>query len=261
MAVAERPYAAPMAVTDRWIPLTACFNFRDLGGLETVDGRRVRSGVLYRADALHRLTPDDLDVLRRLGLRTVIDLRTQGELDRHGRIALADLDEVVHHHLSMVDQIWSADDMPSDDDAPTPQAFGEGYLRMLDGGGAATATAIRLLADGETLPAVFHCTAGKDRTGVLAALVLGQLGVPDAAIAEDYALTERAVDGTRAWLEVNDPGVLGALPAWAWQAPAATMLAFLAQVRAEHGSISGLLTALGVSQATLDALDAVLLDP
>ena len=249
-----------MALTDRWIPLTACFNFRDLGGLETVDGRQVRPGVLYRADTLHRLTDDDLDVLRGLGLRTVIDLRTQGELDRHGRIALADHDEVVHHHLSMVDELWSREDMPDDDQAPTPEAFGEGYVRMLEGGGAAVATAIRLLADGETLPAVFHCTAGKDRTGMLAALVLGQLGVPDEAIAEDYALTEQAVDGTRAWLEANDPGVLGSLPDWAWRAPAVTMLAFLAQVRAEHGSIPGLLTELGVSQATLDALDAALLE-
>jgi len=250
-----------MALTDRRILLKACFNFRDLGGLETVDGRRVRSGVLYRADALHRLTADDLDVLRGLGLRTVIDLRSKGEIERHGRVALADHDEVVHVHLAMMDEIWSTEDMPRDDEAPAPEVLGEGYLRMLEFGGPAVATAIRLLADGETLPAVFHCTAGKDRTGVLAALVLGQLGVPEEAIAEDYALTELAVDGTRAWLQVNDPDVMGALPAWAWRAPATTMLAFLEQVRAEHGSIPGLLAHLGVSQATLDALEDTLLGP
>jgi protein-tyrosine phosphatase len=250
-----------MALTDRRIPLTAGFNFRDLGGIATADGRHVRSGVLYRADALHRLTDDDLDVLRRLGLRTVIDLRTQGEIDRHGRIVLADRDEVVHYHLSMFDQVWSPEDVPGDDEAPTSDEVGEGYLRMLESGGPAVATAIRLLADGETLPAVFHCTAGKDRTGVLAALVLGQLGVADEAIAEDYALTELAVEGTRAWLRRNDPDSLGRLPAWVWRAPAAAMQAFLAQVRAEHGSIPGLLAHLGVSQATLDALEATLLDP
>lgn len=258
-----------MSLVDRRIPLTACFNFRDLGGLETAGGRRVRSGVLYRADTLHRLTTDDLDVLRRLGLRTVIDLRTRAEIDDHGRVALTD-DEVVYHHLPMIDEIWSAESANDGDDAPAPPfpdgpplpaTLGEGYLQMLESGSGATARAIRLLADPVSLPAVFHCTAGKDRTGVLAALVLGQLGVPDEVIAEDYALTEQAVPGTRAWLEANDPGVLGRLPDWAWQAPAETMLAFLEQVRARHGSISSLLTELGLGQSTLDALDGTLLDP
>ena len=95
-----------MALTDRRVPLEAGFNFRDLGGHETADGRRVRSGVLYRADTLHRLTAADLDVLRGLGLRTVIDLRTRAELERFGRAGLAD-DEVAHHHLPMVDEVRS----------------------------------------------------------------------------------------------------------------------------------------------------------
>jgi protein-tyrosine phosphatase len=257
-----------MSLVDRRIPLTACFNFRDLGGLETADGRRVRSGVLFRADTLHRLTTDDLDVLRRLGLRTVIDLRTRAEIDDHGRVALTD-DEVAYHHLPMIDEIWSPESK-SDPDQPPPYAgegtpmpatLGEGYVQMLEQGSGATATAIRLLAEPASLPAVFHCTAGKDRTGVLAALVLGQLGVPDETIAEDYTLTEQAVPGTRAWLEANDPGVLGRLPDWAWQAPAEAMLAFLETVRARHSSIPGLLAEIGLDRATLDALDESLLEP
>jgi protein-tyrosine phosphatase len=250
-----------MALTDRHVPLTACFNFRDLGGLETADGRRVRSGVLFRADTLHRLTAEDLDVLRRLGLRTVIDLRTRSEIDSHGRVALAD-DEVAYHHLPMIDEIWAGGpDLDDDGPAPMPETLGEGYVRMLEHGGPASASAIRLLADPSSLPAVFHCTAGKDRTGVLAALVLGEMGVPDAAIAEDYALTEEAVVGTRAWLEANDPGILGRLPDWAWEAPATIMLAFLERVRTEHGSIHALLASLGLERATLDALAANLLEP
>jgi protein-tyrosine phosphatase len=249
-----------MSLVDRRIPLTACFNFRDLGGLETAGGRRVRSGVLFRADTLHRLTADDLDVLRGLGLRTVIDLRTRSEIDDHGRVALAD-GEVAYHHLPMIDEIWAdGPDLDADGPVPLPATLGEGYVRMLEYGGPATATAIRLLAGRATLPAVFHCTAGKDRTGVLAALVLGQLGVPDEVIAEDYALTELAVVGTRAWLEANDPGILGRLPDWAWEAPAEIMLAFLAQIRAEHGSIPSLLASLGLDRSTLDALAATLLD-
>jgi protein-tyrosine phosphatase len=251
-----------MALTERRIPLTACFNFRDLGGLVTTDGRRVRSGVLYRADTLHRLTADDLDVLRGLGLRTVIDLRTLDELDRHGRIPLADHDEVVHHHLPMIDELRTEDAVP-DGSAPSAEDRGEMYLRLVENGGPAVVESLRLLAGPEALPAVFHCTAGKDRTGVLAALVLGQLGVPDEAIAEDYALTEASVGEAMAWIQANDAATAAAYaqyPKWVWEAPAAIMLAFLDQVRAAHGSIPALLADLGVDQPTLDALAAALLE-
>jgi protein-tyrosine phosphatase len=251
-----------MTLADRRIRLEAGFNFRDLGGHETATGRRVRSGVLYRADTLHRLTATDLDVLRGLGLRTVVDLRTRTELERFGRAGLTD-DEVAHHHLPMIDEIRSPEDRAVEE-APTREQRGELYLRMLEAGGPAVADALRVLAAPEALPAVFHCTAGKDRTGVLAALVLGQLGVPDEAIAEDYALTEESVDATRAWLEANDSKRAAAranYPTWIWEAPAETMLAFLARVRADHGSITDLLVGLGLTQATLDALAAALLEP
>jgi protein-tyrosine phosphatase len=251
-----------MALADRRIPLEAGFNFRDLGGHQTADGRRVRTGVLYRADTLHRLTAADLGVLRRLGLRTVIDLRTSTELERFGRVGLTD-DEIAHHHLPMIDEVRSPESR-FEDEVPTPEQRGEIYLRMLEQGRPAVADALRVLAADGALPAVFHCTAGKDRTGVLAALVLGQLGVPDDAVAEDYALTEETVEATRAWLEANDREYAAAranYPTWIWEAPAATMHAFLARVRAEHGSIPALLADLGLTQDTLDALAAALLEP
>jgi protein-tyrosine phosphatase len=251
-----------MALTDRRVALEAGFNFRDLGGHETAGGRRVRTGVLYRADTLHRLTAADLDVLRGLGLRTVIDLRTRTELERFGRAGLTD-DEVAHHHLPMIDEVRSPESRRLEDE-PTPEQRGELYLRMLEGGGPAVAASLRLLAAPGALPAVFHCTAGKDRTGVLAAIVLGQLGVPDDAIAEDYALTEESVEATRAWLEANDPASTAAratYPTWIWEAPAETMLAFLRRVRQDHGSITDLLVGLGLTPAILDALAMALLEP
>jgi protein-tyrosine phosphatase len=251
-----------MALTDRRIPLEAGFNFRDLGGHETTGGRRVRAGVLYRADTLHRLTAADLDVLRGLGLRTVVDLRTRTELERFGRAGLTD-DEVAHHHLPMIDEVRSPEARIRED-VPTPLERGEFYLRMLEQGGSAVAESLRVLAGPGALPAVFHCTAGKDRTGVLAAVVLGQLGVPDDAIAEDYAVTEESVEATRAWLEANDRGwaaTQASYPTWIWEAPAETMLAFLARVREDHGSITDLLLGLGLTPATLDALAVALLEP
>lgn len=250
-----------MVLADRGVAFDACFNFRDVGGYETAAGRRVRTGLLYRADTLHRLTASDLDVLRGLRLRTVIDLRTRDELDRFGRAGLGE-DEVVHLHLPMIDEIRRADAAP-DDEAPTPERRGELYLRMVERGGPAVAEALRVLAGPDALPAVFHCTAGKDRTGVLAALVLGQLGVPDDVIAADYALTEETRRRFREWVADNEPETAAAyarMPAWIWEARAETVLTFLGLVRAEHGSVTALLAGMGVAEATLDALAAALLE-
>jgi protein-tyrosine phosphatase len=251
-----------MELADRHIVFDACFNFRDVGGHETADGRRVRTGLLYRADTLHRLTERDLDALRGLGLRTVIDLRTRDELDRHGRAGLGD-DEVAHLHLPMIDEIRRSD-VPADAEAPTREKRGELYFRMVERGGPMVAEALRVLARPEALPAVFHCTAGKDRTGVLAALVLGQLGVPDDAIAADYAFTEQARLRFREWIQDNEPETAAAyanMPTWMWEARAETMLTFLELVRAEHGSIPALLADLGVAEATLEVLASTLLEP
>lgn len=251
-----------MTLADRRITLEACFNFRDLGGHRAAGGRTVRAGLLYRADTLHRLTAGDLDVLRSLGLRTVIDLRTQGELDRFGRVALSE-DEVTHHHLPVFDEVRTREAAP-DAEAPVPAARGELYVRMVEGGAQALADAITLLTRPGALPAVFHCTAGKDRTGVLAALVLGHLGVPDDDIAADYALTEEAMALTRTWVQVHDLELashFAAYPDWVFEARAETMQAFLAAVRARHGSITGVIESLGVAPATLASLSSALLDP
>jgi protein-tyrosine phosphatase len=251
-----------MTLADRRITLEACFNFRDLGGHRAVGGRTVRAGMLYRADTLHRLSGGDLEVLRGLGLRTVVDLRTHDELDRFGRVGLSD-DEVSHRHIPVFDELRTGDAAP-DPDAPAPGLRGELYVRMVETGGKAFAEAITLLAQPGALPAVFHCTAGKDRTGVLAALVLGHLGVPDDDIAADYALTEEAMALTRAWVKVHDLELAShyaTFPDWVFEARAETMQAFLAAIRAEHGSVTGLIETLGVAPATLASLASSLLDP
>ncbi|HEY8527923.1 MAG TPA: tyrosine-protein phosphatase [Acidimicrobiales bacterium] len=259
-----------MELAGRQIVFDACFNFRDVGGYETADGGRVRTGVLYRADTLHRLTPADVEVVRGLGLRTVIDLRTPREAARHGRAPLGE-DEVVHLHLPMIDD--EPDDArddgrpgepPPSAEPPSPEERAGFYLAMLERGGAAVAAAFRALAAPDALPAVFHCTAGKDRTGVLAALVLGHLGVPDDVIAADYALTERARARFRAWAAVHEPdtaAATAALPAWMQETRAEVMLAFLDRVRQEHGSVPQLLADLGLGPPTLDGLRDRLLEP
>ena len=93
----------------------------------------------------------------------------------------------------MLGEVWEPRQLAPDADAG--EVLGELYVEMLDVGAPALAESLRLIARPGGLPAVFHCAAGKDRTGVLAALVLGLLGVDDDVIVEDYALSARAMDG------------------------------------------------------------------
>src|SRR5579859_6412456 len=151
---------------DRSFPFEAVFNFRDLGGYATRDGRMVRWRTLFRADGLNRLTEEEAEQLRGLGIVTVIDLRTVEELARGRapeRLAGA------FHHLPMFDVVpdWSAEP-----DVASPTFLADRYVEMLESGRDAVARALQVLADPSSLPAVFHCAAGKDRTGIVAAVVL-----------------------------------------------------------------------------------------
>ena len=103
--------------TNRVITLEAVHNFRDLGGYPTVDGRVTRWRTLFRSDGLDRLTGADLEVVRELGIRTVIDLRTQGELDARGRFPV-EAHPVAFHHLPGIDVTWDPDYVPDPSSPP-----------------------------------------------------------------------------------------------------------------------------------------------
>jgi protein-tyrosine phosphatase len=246
-----------MVTSDRHISFEACFNFRDLGGYETVDGRRVGWGSVFRSDALHRLTDADLELALELGLRTIIDLRSSAELEEDGRFAHAD--DVAFHHLPVFEQ----DALPfkpfeAHDPEPPP---GVDYAAIAMSGRASIAAALRVIAEDDHA-VVFHCAAGKDRTGIVAALVLSSLGVSDESIAADYHLSESAVAASLAWAEVNAPEIAAEMttfPAWAHRAPMPVMEAFLRILRERYGSIEGYLTDAGVEHTVLDALRARLL--
>jgi protein tyrosine/serine phosphatase len=245
-----------MVNIDRHVAFEACFNFRDLGGYATVDGRRVRWGSVFRSDSLHRLTDADLEMASGLGLQTVIDLRSTAELER-GRFARADA--MAFHHLPF----FEADSLPfkpleRHDPEPAP---GVDYLTMAKNARGAIAGALQVIAECE-YAVVFHCAAGKDRTGIVAALLLSSVGVPDESIVADYHLSERALEPTLAWAEANAPEIadeMATLPPWALRAPMPVIQAFLDILRERHGSIDAYLNDAGVEPDVLDALRARLL--
>jgi protein-tyrosine phosphatase len=243
-------------VADRVVPLTGAFNFRDLGGYPTADGHSTRWGVAFRSDALHELTVDDLVLLRDLGLRTVVDLRTGTELERHGRGLLID-EPVSHVHLSVL-PIEAGESLAAPPPVGTDMAAR--YLWYLEVGSSALAAALRLLADPASQPLVFHCAAGKDRTGVLSALALSCLGVGRDGIVDDYVQTAARLDLILERLRgrpLNEQEV-PADPRVTIEA--ATMERFLDGLDERYGGATGWALSAGIEVATIVALRQCLLE-
>lgn len=251
VTVAPEPLGPDQTELDRRVALQLVFNVRDLGGLPTSGGATVRTGRVFRADGVHRLAGDDLEVVRGLGLRTVIDLRTGDEVGR-GRFPVDD-HPVDWHHLPVLRRIWSDDELVAGTGAA--DFLRDRYLDMLVHGGDSIAEAVELVALAG--PALFHCAAGKDRTGVVAAVILGLLDVPHEVIVEDYHASAGAMAAFVDWLTVEFPQALDAMtsqPPEYLEAPPEAMFGFLTEIDARYGSMADLCRELGVSSATVEAL-------
>jgi protein tyrosine/serine phosphatase len=235
--------------TERLVAFEQVFNFRDLGGYPTADGFTVRWRTLFRADGVHRLTIDDLAPL---GVRTVLDLRTPAELEERGRFTH---DSVGYHHLPILESTWDREVL--DIEIDPPRFLADRYLEMTAEGGDAISRAVRIIAAPDALPLVFHCAAGKDRTGVVAAIVLDLLGVSDDDIAGDYSLSRLGMDRFRAWIIETYPGAADAMsdqPQAFLDAPVEAMHLFLADFRDRHGSVREYVRSLGVPDDVLEAV-------
>ena len=169
--------------TERWIPLDGCVNFRDLGGYATAGGRTARWRRLFRSDGPNTLTEADVQTIAgALGVSAVIDLRNSGGVMADGRGLLA-LSGIGYHHFPFLERRGIA---PPTDGEDSENRLTEIYLWMLQNSGTLMAQAFTTLAQQVNHPALFHCSAGKDRTGVLAATILAVLGVSQEDIVADY---------------------------------------------------------------------------
>lgn len=171
----------------RWIELTGARNVRDVGGLEIQTGETIRKGLIFRSDRLTGATAEDCTILQSLGLKTVIDLRSQGE------VMEAPDSNCIHESMDYIhfpiDIRWF----------PTLE---EVYLDIITTYAPSVAGALKEMAKEERLPLLFHCTAGKDRTGITTALLYLILGLEPEEIMHDYLLSnERGYYVDQAWLQ------------------------------------------------------------
>jgi protein-tyrosine phosphatase len=231
-------------------------NARDLGGYPAAGGRETRWGAVVRSDSLAALTDAGRAALAAYGVRAVVDLRLPDELARHPNPYATPGDHAIAYtNVSILD--------PAAGFPPDTLTLADNYLWSLDRFAGLVAAAVSAVATAPEGGVLVHCAAGKDRTGLISALLLGLVGVPDETIAADYALTAELLrPRDQEWLE-HGPGERADREALAARfAPTAeVMVAVLDGLRRRYGGAEAYLAAAGVSPADLDRLRDRLLAP
>jgi protein-tyrosine phosphatase len=241
---------------DRWVRFEGLDNVRDVGGLPLRDGGRTRFGQVLRSANLRHVTDADVaHLVEVFGLRLVIDLRTAREIDRDGPTAVA-ARGVETVALSFIPEDGEALPQTGDDSDPLLRS----YLGYLVDRTENVVQAVRLLGGPDAGPALVHCAAGKDRTGVLLALVLDAIGVQREAVIADYALSAEHVEAMfRRWTTAFGREMPDDLTP---HLPRAEVIAtVLARLDDEHGrdgrdGAANWLRANGLDDATLERLRA-----
>ncbi len=185
--------SAVTVIRKRHIPLAGAYNFRDLGGYRTRSGGFTKWGRVLRADSPHRLTRQDVHSLLDQGLGTVIDLRSANELDGAPN-PFASHSQITYRNIGLFEHL-APETMRNDQVQDSGNPVLDFYITTL----ATRQTAIRdvldAIADAREGAVLFHCTAGKDRTGLIAALLLGLADVEEREIVSDYAQTKPLIAG------------------------------------------------------------------
>jgi protein-tyrosine phosphatase len=232
---------------ERHLRLVGTRNLRDIGGYATRDGGQTRWRTVFRSDCLDQLTAAAQAELLGLGVRTVIDLRDASELEERPNVFATS-----RHLTYRWVPFW---------DAPLPPGMvpdlSRGYIRELDLRGSAIVSVCRVLLQNEGLPALIHCAAGKDRTGVTIGMLLALAGVPDEQIAQDFALSatclgEEFLEEARGYASSN--GLVWEEVEDLWGAPPERMIATLEHLARRWGGAEAYLRQHGLTAEEVGAL-------
>jgi protein-tyrosine phosphatase len=249
---------------ERVLPLQGATNFRDVGGYRTADGRRVRWGVIYRSAELSGLTAADQAFLNELGVRTIVDLRSTSE--RTSQPTALSGPTIVSHDYRLDISALAPLFRPGADGEQARVAMTTFYPAMLDSHGQHFRDVFQALLEGQG-PVLYHCSAGKDRTGVTTALVLSALGVPRETIVADYLLSNRyyRLAPEAASARAADPSLraFASLPPEVARVLGGVEPEYLLAVFAEidrRGGVDAYLATLGVGPAEVAKLKTAYLD-
>ena len=247
-----------VSLSDRRVVVPGAFNVRDLGGLPTADGLTTRWGRLVRADLLSGLAAESRESLFSYGVRAVIDLRTTEETTEQPCSLAGDARFGYRHH-----NLEGDEPVPGYVLGPDSRKLADAYAALLDARRSAVRDVFAALAYGGGPATVFFCAGGTDRTGMIAALVLGVAGVADEAIAGDYSLSAQGLvdrflaNGAPPWMSPEDLASGRALETLARRD---TMLRLLGLLRREYGGVTSYLRSAGVTAGEIDAVRASLIE-
>jgi protein tyrosine/serine phosphatase len=234
-----------------WPPELAGFvNFRDLGGRNVPDGT-LREGRIFRSDSLAHAGDEHVaHLVEERGVRTVVDLRGEAEVEAFPNQPMADAGVTVHH-IPLIDPAARRQQSAVDWENLTLVGL---YQHMLASSGPRFTEALRVICNPDNHPVVFHCAAGKDRAGLTAAVTLGLLGVADDEIVDDYARTAAVVDEltARAHARARESG--NPPHDRFMTAEAETMRETLAWWHSEYGTIEQYMLANGLEPDAIAAL-------
>ncbi|PYE84883.1 tyrosine-protein phosphatase [Pseudoroseicyclus aestuarii] len=242
------------AAHPRLVPLGGMMNFRDLGGIPLQGGGQTARGRVFRADAPHRMTEGDLAAVEALTLACVIDLRGAEEA-AEAPGPLRDALGAGWHNVPLL----AALDPASWGGAASDDVLLSLYLHVLTDRQEALAEVLRLIAEAPPEGAVlFHCTAGKDRTGVVAALLLALAGAPEEEIVADYSATAPLIAPLVAEIldRIRARGRAPEAHAPLLESRPETMRRFLAALREEFGGAEAYLSSIGLTGAERAGLRA-----
>lgn len=256
--------AGSQQLPSRDLAWDGCLNVRDLGGLPTRDGGETRFGAIVRADSVRQLSSEGWRALAEHGVRTVIDLRSDRELlddppaDVRVRVLHVPMMKASDEELEAIDTEMDAAVAAAPD---TPTKTRDVYLIFLDRFAANVAAAVRAVAEAPEGGVVVHCAGGKDRTGILVALMLDLAGVDAETIAADYALSaERLRPRHEQWFAAAETEQELERLRRVTQTPAETMSGLLAELERRHGGVEVFLRSIGVSEDDLERVRARLRD-
>jgi len=241
-----------MFIYDRLIALDGAHNVRDLGGYNTADGGSTRWRSVLRGDALHDLSAADIEALIGHGLTTVIDLRNAHEIAAQANPFVGH-DRVRYHNTPVFSALAPVEMMA---EATASFDMGDRYCQAIDNCQPAIAEVLNIIADAPEGAVLFHCSAGKDRTGVISALLLANAGVDEATIIEDYALTATISGPLIAKLRERalGRGTPAALLDIVLASEPRSMRQALDHIRLHYGTVRDYLQTLGFDEAGIKRL-------
>jgi protein-tyrosine phosphatase len=245
----------------RNISFEGILNFRDLGGYKARGGRSVAWRRVFRGGELLGMTPGDIIKLKNIGIKAVINLRSPKEQQKQQEISLSGKCCARFYNVP-----FKLNSLSSENEQRLYSTFsnmGEVYLyRVRDKGyGRRIIEALEIIAEPENHPVIFHCGVGKDRSGVLAAVLLNALGVSDENVIDDYILTAPFMKDifNRITNDPQTPDNVKNLPMYTWEAAAESMQLLLSTLKKEYGSTVGYLQENGADSTLVKRLEAALL--